>query len=69
MVIDMKFNEKQIEFMQKIGLSIDFSKDISDSECLVVEEKVSTYLQKHGFDIYYNPTDEGKICESILDMI
>ena len=65
----MKFSENQIEFMKKIGISIDFSKNLSDSDYELIEEKVSDHLQKKGFDAEYEPTEEGKMCESILDML
>ena len=65
----MKFNKKHIEFMQRIGLSIPASGEISDSDCELIEEKVSEYLQEHGFDKNYEPTEEGKNCEEILDLL
>jgi hypothetical protein len=68
-VIDMAFSKNQIEFMKKIGISVDFSKKLSDSNYEAIEEKVSEYLQKSGFDKDYLPTEEGKICEAILDVL
>lgn len=68
-VIDMKFNENQIEFMKKIGISINFNDNLSDSDYDLIEEKVSDYLQKNGFDENYEPTEEGTMCEAILDML
>lgn len=65
----MIFNKKQIKFMNRIGISINFSDMISDVDYLYIEEKVSEYLQIHGFDNKYEPTEEGKICESILDLL
>lgn len=65
----MKFNENQIEFMRKIGISITFSETLSDKDILLIEEKVSEHLQKHGFDSEYKPTKDGEMCESILDML
>lgn len=64
----MKFNENQIEFMQNIGISINFD-NISDKDIDLIEEKVSKHLQEHGFDKEYLPTKDGKICESILDIL
>ena len=66
-VIDMAFSNDQIEFMKKIGISVDFSKDLSDADHEAIEEKVAEHLQKSGFDKDYLPTEEGKMCESILD--
>lgn len=64
----MKYNNNQIEFMKKIGISIDFN-NISDEDYVEIEEKVSDYLQKKGFNEDYSPNKEGKMCESILDML
>ena len=64
---DMKFNEKQIELVQRIGVSVNSFDSLTDEEIEQIEEKVSEHLQKHGFDKDYKPTEEGKICESILD--
>lgn len=63
----MKFNEKQIELVQRIGVSVNSFDSLTDEEIEQIEEKVSEHLQKHGFDKDYKPTEEGKICESILD--
>ena len=62
-MIDMKFSEKQIEFMKNIDT------DISDEEYEVIEDKVTEYLQKQGFNTDYSVTEHGKMCESILDRI
>lgn len=67
-VIDMKFNKNQIELMKNIGISINFD-DISDEEYIEIEEKVSDYLQKKGFNGDYSPNKDGEMCESILDML
>lgn len=64
----MKFKNTQIEFMKKIGISINH-KNISDSDILLIEEKVSEYLQEKGFNEDYSPNQEGEMCESILDML
>lgn len=64
----MKFKNTQIEFMKKIGISIK-QKNISDSDILLIEEKVSEYLQEKGFNEDYSPNQEGEMCESILDML
>lgn len=65
----MKFSEKQIEFMKKIGISINSFEDITDEEFIMIEEKVSDYLQTKGFDESYKPNDDGLMCESILDLL
>lgn len=63
----MKFSKSQIEFMKKIGISIDFN-NISDDDYIVIEEKVSEHLQKKGFNEDYSPNKDGEMCETILDI-
>ncbi len=63
------FNITQIKFMQEIGLNLDFSADLSDASYIEIEEKVACYLQISGFDSDYEPTEKGRIAESILDVI
>ena len=65
----MVFNRDQITSMNKIGISVDFSKALSDADYESIEENVSEYLQKHGFDENYLPTEEGTMCETILDSL
>lgn len=60
------FDEKQIEFMDSMGL--DFT-DLSDENLEKIEDVISEKLQKSGFDENYNVTDIGKMCESILDIL
>lgn len=62
------FAENQIEFMKEIGISINFS-NISDDDYVAIEERVSEYLQKKGYNEDYSPNEDGKMCESILDML
>lgn len=62
------FNEEQIEYMKRIGISAEFG-NLSENDYVNIEEKVSEHLQKYGYDEGYRPTDSGKICESILDLI
>ena len=62
------FAENPIEFMKEIGISIKFS-NISDDDHVAIEEKASEYLQKKGFNGDYSPNEDGKMCESILDML
>lgn len=55
-------NSNQIAFLNKINVDPNSSFDI-------IEEAVADYLEVYGFDENYNVTNEGKICESILDYI
>ncbi|WP_353106247.1 hypothetical protein [Acetoanaerobium noterae] len=61
-------NEEQINFLKRIGLDFDYSKTLSDEECIKIEEKVGDYYTsisqneiKDEFEI--------RLCESILDNI
>ena len=65
----MKFSKNQIEFMKKIGISINSFDNPSDKDIDAIEEKVSEHLQKKGFDKNYSATADGEMCESILDML
>lgn len=65
----MLFNELQIDFMKKIGISIASFENLNDSDFVLIEEKVSDHLLKFGFDANYEPTKEGIMCESILDIL
>jgi len=62
------FSKAEKLFLKNIGIHADFD-NISDDELVKIEEKVSLYLQKRGFDEEYKPTEEGLMCESILDKL
>lgn len=55
-------NNEQIDFLINVGIDPDLPYD-------ELEDAVATYLELHGFDADYNPTDDGLMCESILDYI
>lgn len=65
----MEFSKEQVEFMKRCGISINFSKALCDDDYLLIEEKISECLQKYGFGEDYSPTEVGKMCESILDVL
>ena len=60
----MKFDEEQIEFMKKIGIDVDFD-NLSDDDFVFIEETVANEYEIRGLDKDYNPTETGKMCESI----
>lgn len=62
------FDDKQISFMQSLGLGFDFD-NLSDDNLVQIEDFVAEKLQISGFDTHYNLTDIGKMCESILDKL
>lgn len=62
----MIFNEEQKCLLEKIGIKLYIDKEPDEAE---IEEKVGDYLIHAGFDENYEPTAEGLLCESILDML
>lgn len=64
----MKFSEQQIAFMKEIGIDVDFDK-LTDEDMVIIEDKVANELETKGFDEDYEPTEIGKMCESILDIL
>lgn len=62
------FSEKQIAFMQSIGLNLDFD-HLKDEDYIKIEDTVAEKLQVSGFDKQYEATETGKMCESILDQL
>ena len=65
----MPFDDRQISFMKRIGIPVDFSKPLTDSAYVLIEEYVSGYLQTRGFNEVYRPNEDGKMCEAILDLL
>lgn len=63
------FTKNQIDFMKNKGFGIDFDKKLSDADYILIEEKVSHLLQTEGFNKDYEPTQTGKMCETIIDAI
>ncbi len=64
------FSEKQKEFMKTLGLNFDFDNLFEDDDAWVeIEDKVANKLECEGFDIDYNPTPIGLMCEGILDKL
>lgn len=62
------FTIEQIEYMRLLGLNFNFD-FLSDDEYVEIEDVVAEMLQKRGFDEDYSPTEEGRLCESILDIL
>lgn len=64
----MRFTEREIDLMRKIGLDLDFEhpEAFSDDEWVQIEEVVGERLELHELDKNYEPTPDGMICEDIL---
>lgn len=65
----MMLRKEHLEFLKMLDISVDISNTIDDTTCDEIEEKVSTYLQKCGFDENYSLTKNGILCEEILDIL
>lgn len=65
----IKFNEEQLKILEKLELIYDPRQDLSDDNCIDLEEKVGDYYTLHCLDVNYEPNDEGRTCESILDIL
>lgn len=63
------FSNEQIAFMSKQGIKVDFSAPLSDDDFFKIDNIISSLLQTKGFDEKYEPTNIGKMCESILDVM
>ncbi len=62
-------NKKQLDFLNSIGIKYDFSKKLSDDELSDLEERLGDFLTLEAVDENYIPTEQGLICEEILDLI
>jgi hypothetical protein len=58
----LKLTEEQMSLMKRIGATLDMPEE-------VIEERVAFWLTTKGFDENYGITKEGRVCESILDLI
>ena len=67
--MEIKFNEAQLNVLKKLGLNYNSTQDLSEDELVDLEERVGDYLTLHCLDENYEPNEEGKICESILDLL
>jgi len=54
--------------MKEIGIDVDFD-NLSDDDYVLIEETVADEYEIRGLDKNYNPTEFGRMCESILDMM
>lgn len=61
-------SKQQIKYLTKIGLNLDYN-NLSDNDWIKIEDAVASRLEALGFDKNYNVTLEGKMCESILDVL
>lgn len=65
----LHFDEKQLKLLKKLDIPFDIEQDLTDEQIVYIEEAVGDYLVRSCLDKNYNPTQEGMICESIIDYI
>lgn len=65
----MVMNEKQLEMVEKVGIKFPIRIPLPTDQLFELEDKVSSYLIKYCFDENYEISEEGRVCESILDML
>lgn len=64
----VNFSKEQKAMLEKVGVRSSFDSDMSEDEVESFVDKVSEYLQLHGFsDNGLNK--EGQICEDILNLV
>lgn len=62
------FNEKQKEFIRSLGFDVDFD-NLSDNECVDIEEAVADKLMYAGFEADYEINSLGRMCMDIIHIM
>jgi hypothetical protein len=64
------YSEKQIKYLQSLGLNFDYS-NMTDENWCNLEETVGDKLTLECLDATddYKPNEEGELCYSILNLI
>lgn len=65
----LPFEEKHAAFAPTVGIQFDITQDLTDDLVDSLTAAVSSYLQRHGLDERYGPTENGMMCEEMLDII
>lgn len=68
-----KFNNNQIEYIKNTlkvnDILFSDAKKLTDVQVCNIFDKATVYLMEHGFNENYEPTTDGLMCESILDIL
>jgi hypothetical protein len=65
----MEFNDKQIELLKRLGVNSPKNlAELSDEEFFLIDDAVADHMMD-CMDSNYKPNEEGRICESILDLL
>ena len=65
----LSFDQEQRNLLKKLGIQFDIEQDLTDEQIIYIGEAVGDYLVQNCLDKNYNPTQDGMICESIIDYI
>lgn len=67
----MPFTPKEIDLMQRVGITLDFTKTdkFTDDEWISIGDIIADQLVLHELDENYEPTPDGVICEDILEKL
>lgn len=64
----IEFDDIEISMLQELKLPFDVTKDITDDEYFILDEKVADAIM-NNLDENYAPTLKGRIFERIMDKI
>ena len=62
------FTKEEITYMRTLGLDLDYS-NLSEADLNRMEEVIINRLQLFGIDENYELTEDGVICELIIDKL
>lgn len=65
----LKFTQQQYDLLKKLDISYDVRGNLSDGQILDMETVVTEYLVENGIEEDETVNAEGKICESILELL
>lgn len=65
----IRFTEQQCKLLKKLEIPYNVLGSLSDVQVLDLETAVTDYLIENGIDEDETVNEEGKICESILELL
>lgn len=63
------FTKAELEVMKKAGISFDVTKSLDNDAIFEIDELVSEYLIFEGINEDETVSEEGRICEQILEKL
>ena len=65
----LKLTEQQYSLLKKLDIPFDVRGNLNDIQILDMETVVTDYLIEQGINEDETVNDEGKVCESILEIL